>query len=122
MVSVGARLAPRCATSSRLMPASSRLRRSSSWPAAARSRATLCSRRSKTLASTPTSAIRSQHSERSMATQVTLPELGENISSGDLVRLLVHEGDRIEKDQPLLELETDKATIEVPSPSQGTVK
>src|SRR5690348_17133632 len=57
-----------------------------------------------------------------MATQVTLPELGENISSGDLVRLLVREGDRIEKDQPLLELETDKATIEVPSPSQGTVK
>ncbi|MBV8206652.1 MAG: 2-oxo acid dehydrogenase subunit E2 [Acidobacteria bacterium] len=57
-----------------------------------------------------------------MSTEVTLPELGENVSSGDLVKLLVKPGDRIEKDQPLLELETDKATVEVPSPSSGTVK
>ena len=57
-----------------------------------------------------------------MATQVTLPELGENISSGDLVRLLVREGDRIEKDQPLLELETDKANVDVPAPASGVFK
>lgn len=57
-----------------------------------------------------------------MSTEVTLPELGENISSGDLVKLLVKPGDHVEKDQPLLELETDKATVEVPSPSTGTVK
>lgn len=57
-----------------------------------------------------------------MSTEVKLPELGENISSGDLVKLLVKPGDHVEKDQPLLELETDKATVEVPSPSTGTVK
>ncbi len=57
-----------------------------------------------------------------MAIEFRLPELGENIDSGDLIRILVAEGDRIEKDQPVLELETDKATIEVPSPVSGTVK
>src|SRR5881275_2813659 len=57
-----------------------------------------------------------------MSTEVTLPELGENIATGDLVKLLVKPGDHVEKDQPLLELETDKATVEVPSPSTGTVK
>lgn len=57
-----------------------------------------------------------------MAIEFRLPELGENIDSGDLIRILVSEGDRIEKDQAVLELETDKATIEVPSPVSGVVK
>src|SRR4029077_11552771 len=52
----------------------------------------------------------------------TLPELGENIAAGDVLRLLVKPGDAITKDQPILELETDKATIEVPSSVAGTVK
>jgi pyruvate dehydrogenase E2 component (dihydrolipoyllysine-residue acetyltransferase) len=52
----------------------------------------------------------------------TLPELGENITAGDVVRVLVSPGDTVKKDQPLLELETDKATIEVPSSVSGTVK
>jgi pyruvate dehydrogenase E2 component (dihydrolipoamide acetyltransferase) len=52
----------------------------------------------------------------------TLPELGENITAGDVVRLLVAAGDTIAKDQAVLELETDKATIEVPSSVAGTVK
>src|SRR6478672_5896270 len=52
----------------------------------------------------------------------TLPELGENIAAGDVLRLLVKAGDAITKDQPILELETDKATIEVPSSVAGTVK
>jgi len=51
----------------------------------------------------------------------TLPELGENISAGDVLRVLVKPGDAIAKDQPVLELETDKATIEVPSSVAGTV-
>jgi len=51
----------------------------------------------------------------------TLPELGENIETGDVVQVLVKPGDTIEADQPVLELETDKATIEVPSPAKGTV-
>ena len=57
-----------------------------------------------------------------MPTDFTLPELGENITAGDVVRVLVSPGDTIAKDQPVLELETDKATIEVPSSVAGTVK
>jgi pyruvate dehydrogenase E2 component (dihydrolipoamide acetyltransferase) len=51
-----------------------------------------------------------------------LPELGENIEKGDVVRVLVSVGDVIAVDQPVLELETDKATIEVPSSVAGVVK
>ena len=55
-------------------------------------------------------------------TDFTLPELGENITSGDVLRVLVNPGDTVAKDQPVLELETDKATIEVPSSVAGQVK
>ena len=57
-----------------------------------------------------------------MSTEVKLPELGENITSGDLLKMLVKVGDKIKKDQALMELETDKAAIEVPSPVGGTVQ
>jgi pyruvate dehydrogenase E2 component (dihydrolipoyllysine-residue acetyltransferase) len=57
-----------------------------------------------------------------MPTDFTLPELGENVTAGDVVRVLVSPGDTVAKDQPILELETDKATIEVPSTVAGTVK
>jgi pyruvate dehydrogenase E2 component (dihydrolipoamide acetyltransferase) len=55
-------------------------------------------------------------------TEFTLPELGENIASGDIVRVLVHAGDTLQRDQAVLELETDKATIEVPSSVSGVIK
>ena len=55
-------------------------------------------------------------------TDFVLPELGENITTGDVLRILVKPGDTLEKDQPVLELETDKATIEVPSSVAGVVK
>jgi pyruvate dehydrogenase E2 component (dihydrolipoamide acetyltransferase) len=59
----------------------------------------------------------------SMATyEYTLPELGEGIGSGDVLQVLVAVGDTIAKDQPVLELETDKAVIEVPSPVDGMVQ
>ncbi len=57
-----------------------------------------------------------------MAIDFTLPELGENIAAGDVLRVLVKPGDMLVKDQPVLELETDKATIEVPSSVSGLVK
>ena len=57
-----------------------------------------------------------------MPTDFTLPELGENIAAGDVLRVLVKPGDTLAKDQPVLELETDKATIEVPSSVAGKVK
>jgi pyruvate dehydrogenase E2 component (dihydrolipoamide acetyltransferase) len=56
-----------------------------------------------------------------MPTEFTLPELGENVAAGDVIRVLVKPGDTIQKDQPVLELETDKATIEVPSSVSGKV-
>ncbi|HEY3043881.1 MAG TPA: 2-oxo acid dehydrogenase subunit E2 [Vicinamibacterales bacterium] len=51
----------------------------------------------------------------------TLPELGENVTAGDVLRVLVKPGDTVTKDQTVLELETDKATIEVPSSVAGRV-
>jgi pyruvate dehydrogenase E2 component (dihydrolipoamide acetyltransferase) len=50
-----------------------------------------------------------------------LPELGENVTAGDVLRVLVKPGDTLAKDQTVLELETDKATIEVPSTVAGRV-
>src|SRR5262245_13001724 len=55
-------------------------------------------------------------------TEFKIPELGENVASGDVTRVLVNVGDTIARDQPVLELETDKATIEVPSSVAGVVK
>src|SRR5437868_12945381 len=55
-------------------------------------------------------------------TEFTLPELGENITTGDVLRVLVQPGDIVAREQAVLELETDKATIEVPSSVAGTVK
>jgi pyruvate dehydrogenase E2 component (dihydrolipoamide acetyltransferase) len=57
-----------------------------------------------------------------MPTEFKLPELGENVTAGDVVRVLVAPGDSVTKDQAVLELETDKATIEVPSSVAGTIK
>ena len=56
------------------------------------------------------------------ASEFTLPELGENISSGDLVRLMISPGTKVSEGQPVMELETDKAVIEVPSSVSGVVK
>ena len=50
-----------------------------------------------------------------------IPDIGENVSGGDVVRIMVAKGDTIKKDQAVIELETDKATIEVPSDQEGTV-
>ena len=61
------------------------------------------------------------HGERRLATEVRLPELGEGVERADVVRVLVAPGDTVAVDQPLLEIETDKATVEVPSPVAGTV-
>jgi pyruvate dehydrogenase E2 component (dihydrolipoamide acetyltransferase) len=55
-------------------------------------------------------------------TEFKVPELGENVAGGDVMRVLVNVGDTIARDQPVLELETDKATIEVPSSVAGVVK
>jgi pyruvate dehydrogenase E2 component (dihydrolipoamide acetyltransferase) len=57
-----------------------------------------------------------------MAKEFKLPELGENVSSGTVAKLLVEVGDRIEANQTVLEVETDKAVAEIPCPFAGVVK
>lgn len=56
-----------------------------------------------------------------MATTFNLPELGENIESGTVTAVHVAVGDSVSKDQTLLDLETDKAVVEIPSPVSGTI-
>ena len=50
-----------------------------------------------------------------------LPDLGEGLTEAEIVKVLVQEGDRVQEDAPLLEVETDKATVEIPSPVTGRV-
>ena len=57
-----------------------------------------------------------------MVIEFKLPELGENIEKADVVKVLVSVGDKVEVDQSLLEIETDKATVEVPSEVSGVIK
>ncbi len=57
-----------------------------------------------------------------MLTEFKLPTLGENIASGVVTKIMVNVGDAVKKDQMVLELETDKAVLEVPSPESGVVK
>ncbi len=56
-----------------------------------------------------------------MAVEVKLPSLGDGIAAGDVLEILVAEGATVTKDQGLLELETDKATVTVPSPGAGKI-
>ncbi len=54
-------------------------------------------------------------------TEFTVPELGENVAGGDVAKVLIKVGDTVRLEQPVMELETDKATIEVPSTVAGIV-
>jgi pyruvate/2-oxoglutarate dehydrogenase complex dihydrolipoamide acyltransferase (E2) component len=56
-----------------------------------------------------------------MAYEFKLPDLGEGLTEGEIARWLVSEGDEISEDQPLVEIQTDKTTVEIPSPAAGKV-
>src|SRR5207302_158948 len=56
-----------------------------------------------------------------MARAFVLPDLGEGLTEAEIVKVLVQEGDLVQEDAPLLEVETDKATVEIPSPVTGRV-
>jgi pyruvate dehydrogenase E2 component (dihydrolipoamide acetyltransferase) len=74
---------------------------------------------------TPTPAPPAQATKISPSPSVRefkLPELGENISQGDLVRLMIAPGTNVAEGQPVMELETEKAVVEVPSSVTGVVK
>ncbi len=57
-----------------------------------------------------------------MAFDFTFPDVGEGISSGEIVQWLVKEGDTVKEDQPLVKVETDKAVVELPSPKAGRIE
>ncbi|HEX9003463.1 MAG TPA: biotin/lipoyl-containing protein, partial [Blastocatellia bacterium] len=54
-----------------------------------------------------------------MATDVLMPQMGESIAEGTVVKWLKKVGDKVERDEPLLEISTDKVDAEVPSPAAG---
>jgi pyruvate dehydrogenase E2 component (dihydrolipoamide acetyltransferase) len=56
-----------------------------------------------------------------MAIEFKLPDIGEGVHEGEIVSWLVKEGDVVKEDQPLVEVMTDKATVEIPSPAAGTI-
>jgi pyruvate dehydrogenase E2 component (dihydrolipoamide acetyltransferase) len=68
------------------------------------------------------SAESSSAAPAAVAGEFRLQELGENISEGDLVRLMIAPGAKVSEGQPVMELETDKAVVEVPSTVSGVVK
>ena len=56
-----------------------------------------------------------------MALEFCFPDVGEGITEGEVVRWLVKQGDTVRTDQPLVEVETDKAVVEIPAPQAGTI-
>ncbi|MFS8480170.1 MAG: biotin/lipoyl-containing protein, partial [Micromonosporaceae bacterium] len=57
-----------------------------------------------------------------MPVSVRMPALGESVTEGTVTRWLKNEGDRIEADEPLLEVSTDKVDTEIPSPATGVLR
>ena len=55
-----------------------------------------------------------------MPRELRLPDLGEGVTEAQIIRVLVKEGDEVAEDEYLMEVETDKATVQVPSPCSGT--
>jgi pyruvate dehydrogenase E2 component (dihydrolipoamide acetyltransferase) len=56
-----------------------------------------------------------------MPYEFKLPDLGEGVAEGEIARWLVDVGQQVEEDDPLVEIQTDKTTVEIPSPASGTV-
>src|SRR5438552_6025564 len=56
-----------------------------------------------------------------MAYEFKLPDLGEGLTEGEIAKWLVAEGDEIAEDEPLVEIQTDKTTVEIPSPAAGKI-
>src|SRR5215210_3527492 len=56
-----------------------------------------------------------------MSTEIVMPQMGESIAEGTITRWLKKVGDRVERDEPLFEISTDKVDAEIPSPAAGTL-
>src|SRR5271168_4778041 len=57
-----------------------------------------------------------------MSVSVSMPQLGESVTEGTVTRWLKREGERVEADEPLLEVSTDKVDTEIPSPVSGVLR
>src|SRR5581483_6667966 len=93
-------------------PASANVQGTSQPPQPAPSAAADRQRQSPASVSAPAAPV--VPSETAEAAEFKLPELGENIHQGDLVRLMISPGAQVSEGQPVMELETDKAVVEVP--------
>ncbi|MFI5092374.1 MAG: 2-oxoglutarate dehydrogenase, E2 component, dihydrolipoamide succinyltransferase [Candidatus Acidiferrales bacterium] len=69
----------------------------------------------------PTSGLM-PHRRMQMATDVVMPQMGESIFEGTITKWLKKPGDKVERDEPLFEISTDKVDAEIPSPSAGVLK
>src|SRR5215210_5287799 len=56
-----------------------------------------------------------------MSTEVVMPQMGESIAEGTITRWMKQVGERVERDEPLFEISTDKVDAEIPSPAAGTL-
>ena len=56
-----------------------------------------------------------------MPTPVVMPQMGESIAEGTIVRWIKKVGDRVDRDEPLFEISTDKVDAEIPAPAAGTI-
>ena len=56
-----------------------------------------------------------------MATDVVMPQMGESITEGTIVRWIKKVGDKVDRDEPLFEISTDKVDAEIPSPAAGVL-
>src|SRR5215475_4607485 len=56
-----------------------------------------------------------------MSTEVVMPQMGESIAEGTITKWLKNVGERVERDEPLFEISTDKVDAEIPSPAAGTL-
>src|SRR4029450_6777192 len=83
-----------------------------------RSRRRSCPR-PRTSSRRPANSWRSR--EGTMATDVVMPQMGESLAEGTVTKWLKQVGDRVERDEPLFEISTDKVDAEIPSPAAGTL-
>src|SRR5437588_12302020 len=118
MVLAGAIPVSACAAFLRSMPSQSSSPRFMLSPKKESWRRGRWQRRSRNWAWTPKKLIRKSYS---LIMDLKLPPLGEGADSGTVVNLFVKEGDQITKDQPILELENEKAVATIPSTSAGTI-
>src|SRR4028118_1415529 len=65
---------------------------------------------------------RRSHEEGAVAEPITMPQLGESVTEGTITRWLKAEGDEVEQDEPIAEVDTDKVNTELPSPLAGRLQ